>query len=338
MRRLPIDSAALLRPLLPWLIGSLGLHAVLLAGLYETPSERVSQEGLRVLLRSGGPPPAPLPQARPTNQAVPRPQAPAQTSPVAPVVVPESDAASEEPVLHPQPARPLAEVLAEIEAGGGVQSRAFDTPAPPQSLHWRYRLQTADGEGVADLRWEQDGEHYRASLIRRVGARDLPQWQSSGRLVGWGLQPLRFETLRNGRVREALSFEPETAQLWHSARTEAQHLPDATQDRLSWILQLAAWLNGRAWRGEELQVSLTIVGWRGEPQHWEFVPPRGGYQGGLLHLRGRRRFGAHEIEVWLDPGREYLPVRLLHALDGEPRSEWQFEADLAPTPAASAPP
>jgi hypothetical protein len=338
MRCLPVDSAAplrgLLRPLLPWLIGSLGLHALLLAEWPQTAPNRNAPEGLRVLLRPKPPAAPEVPVAKSQLKPVgpPTPSAPRAPAPVA---------AEKAEVKKPAPARPLDEVVEETAASESVLARPFDAPAPPQSLHWRYRLQNADGEGVADLRWEQDGEHYRANLTRRVGDRELPQWQSSGRLAGWGLQPLRFETLRNGRVREALSFEPETARLWHSAQTEARHLPEATQDRLSWILQLAAWLNGRAWRPEELEVDLLIVGWRGEPQHWRFVLPRGGYQGGLLHLRGQRRFGAHEIEVWLDPGREYLPVRLLHALDGEPRSEWQFDSDLAPEPSppsASAPP
>ncbi|MBB5204920.1 hypothetical protein HNQ51_002239 [Inhella inkyongensis] len=323
-----------MRPLLPWLLASVGLHALWLAELPQPAPARITPAGLQVQLR----PALPLAAASPGAVQQAKPQARAAQALSEARSQPQSQSV-EDRALTPTPARPLAEVMAAIEAdAGGVLSRPFDTSAPPANLHWRYRLQTAEGEGVAELSWEQDGEHYRASLLRRVGARELPQWQSSGRLVDWGLQPLRFEHLRNGRVREALSFEPETAQLWHSARTEARHLPDATQDRLSWILQLAAWLNGRAWHAEELQVDLWIVGWRGEPQHWEFVPQRNAPQDGLLHLRGRRGFGAHEIEVWLDPNREYLPVRLLHAIDGEPRSEWQFEADLTPAPGASAPP
>jgi hypothetical protein len=252
----------------------------------------------------------------------------------APVAVRAPGAAPQAPVQ-------LLQAPAEVVAAQRP-ARELDDPLAPDAQRWRYRLEMPGGSGVAGLFWQHDGRQYLLTLERQIDGRTLPGWRSEGRLGAGGLQPLHFEVWRRGRLREAIRFEPEAGRAHFSVLRGAQDMPAFTQDRLSWIVQLAAQVNGQSRRRGESSFALALVGWRGGVAEFQFSqPPREEAEPlpgwpDLLQLRGRHPDNAKfQIDVWLDPTQEYLPRRIVQRFDGEPRSEWTLLEAVPPEPGSS---
>lgn len=210
------------------------------------------------------------------------------------------------------------------------------SPRPTQAaprLHWQYQLLQGGREGEAVLRWEPTADaqgRYQASLERRLDERVLPAWRSEGRLDAQGLAPERFAQARDGRERQATNFRREQGLISFSASTQRVPLPTGVQDRLSWMLQLSALLSANpALRQPGALLELPVAGLRGEPLAWRFevrgsealTLPVGRVEE-ALHVE-RAALGPYEarIEVWLDPARHFLPVRLRHSLGEQERWE-----------------
>lgn len=279
-----------------WLLLSLALHAFWLLPNADpdAPNSPVSPRGVPPVMRVRTVTIAPTPPVAPPRRRAPH---------AAPHAAPSATVA-----LAPEPAQPLP------------------------NGQWRYRLRVNGEQGWADLDWQQDGAAYRLKLRRELAGRALPEWHSEGRLDAAGLQPLRFELRRQGRAREAVNFEPEAGLLRFSNRSGARALHAGAQDPLSWMWSLAARLSGRraALRvGQGL--SLVRVGWRGEQQHWVFRREEDDGSADLLHLVGRCEDPMLRIELWLDPRRQHLPLRLIQRYEEDARSEWTLEsaADVA---------
>lgn len=290
---------AALRPTGLWLLAlliSLAGHALWLGllrlGASAAPVTPVSAASLRIVTVSA---------ARPA--AAPATAQPAPLPPPAPARVPRT-----EPVTH-APALPenLAPTPALPSPGWAPQA------VLPDPQRFRYRLVQPGQQGQAELLWERDGERYRLLLQRQVEGRELPEWQSEGRVGAGGLEPQRFEVRRHGRLRQALALQP------------------PVQDRLSWLLQLAALAQAR----DPLPpLSIELVGWRGGVQRWVFEPvdeepEEAGSADGpprpLLHLRGQHPADArYRIDVWLDPARGHMPRRWVQRFDEELRTELQL--------------
>jgi len=226
--------------------------------------------------------------------ALPEPAPPAVASP-----------RSRSPRPPRQPPPPAMEAPAMASADAAPLLRL----AGPAS--WQYRLRQGGQEGEALLDWQpQDDGRYRLRLTRRIGARDLPVWESQGQTGSAGLAPARFALQRGGQDRQAINFDAEGRRVSFSASPNQLELPDGAQDRLSWWLQLAALV--QAAPAQDGRWRLWVAGLRGELREWTFevvdsVPA----DAGLLHLR-RLPLGERDpgVELWLDPGRGYWPVRL----------------------------
>lgn len=279
------------------LAASLLAHAALLVG--GRPSEEAARVGSVALL----PPPTPAAQPDPAPPTPARPRARARQPGEQP-----APPAAELPVIAPE--APLLHL------------------AGPAA--WRYRLRQGgqDGEAVLDWRPEGDG-HYSLRLTRSIGERALPAFESVGQMGRLGLAPERFALQRDDQDRRAVSFDTESRRVSYSASPARLELPEGTQDRLSWWLQLAALVQathtqggapGGRWR-------VWVTGLRGELREWVFdaVDPEPG-DAGLLHLR-RQPLGPHDpgVELWLDPERSCWPVRLRQ---GDPETRG-FEITLS---------
>lgn len=243
----------------------------------------------------------------------------------------------------PAPPTALAEPEPEPATAQPRAARAPRTSAPPPAAEppdlpplrlagpavWRYRLRQNGQDGTALLDWQpQPDGRYRLTLTREVGERALPAWQSLGRLGGAGLAPERFAQQQGGRDRQAVNFDAEQRRLSFSASPARLDLPDGTQDRLSWWLQLAALVQaapspGGRWR-------LWVAGLRGELREWVFeaVAADEADDARLLHLR-RAPLGPYDpgIDLWLDPARGHWPVRLRQG-DPEGRGYEILAADV----------
>ncbi|QPF71934.1 DUF3108 domain-containing protein [Roseateles sp. DAIF2] len=208
---------------------------------------------------------------------------------------------------------------------------------PPPTLHWLYRLRQGDEDGAARLQWQRNPDQYQARLERELPGRALPAWSSRGGFDAAGLAPERFAEQRGERERQAINFRREQGLISFSASRAQLALPPGAQDRLSWMLQLAALLEAdAALRQPGARLSLPVAGQRGELNEWQFevleredlTLPVGPISA-ALRLR-REALGPYDarIEVWLDPARHYLPVRLRHSLGETQRWELELQQEL----------
>ncbi len=263
----------------------------------------------------------------------------------APVAMPVATAA--ETVLPPpplpaptEPAAPAPEVAAADASPPAVGAQDLAAVPPLGEGAWRYRLRQAGEEGVAVLRWQSRPQGYELTLRRRLPSHPLPGWRSEGGRDAHGLAPQRFAVLRGPREVQALNFRRDQGLISYSAHTELQPLAPATQDRLSWWLQLPALL--QAWQaqrgtplaGQRFEIPVALI--RGGLHRWQFDVI--GQEAGLWHLQ-RGALGPFDarLDVWLDPARQYLPVRLHQQLGDEEGWEMELQDELAgPEPAAAA--
>lgn len=223
-------------------------------------------------------------------------------------------------------ASPAPETPAE---GPAAMSSATETPAttmpppryatrlpPSQRLH--FVLDRSAQPGRATLDWQQGEDGYRLSLEGDFG-RDRGGRSSRGALDADGIAPERYVETRRGREQRAVNFQRDKALITFSAATQGRPLWPAAQDRLSWLVQLAAALEADAALREPGRVlQLFVAGPRGEAETWAFevlgretLALPAGAVADALHLRREpTRPWEPQTELWLDPARHHLPVRL----------------------------
>ncbi len=255
--------------------------------------------------------PAPAPAAATGPQGVPAAQASVPVPARRPAGVPlaargAAPAAAENPV-QPAQDRSAAEPLP-----------VYATRLPPTAtLH--YALQRGQVAGVAALHWRAGPDGYRLSLQHGGAAGVRLDWASEGDFDAAGVAPSRYTESRRGRELRAANFQREAGLITFSGPAVQHPLWRGAQDRLSWMIQLGAVLAAapeRALPGE--QVSMWVVGSRGDAEPWVFTVighedlalPAGPVAGAVLLLREPRRPYDTRAEVWLDPARHHLPVRL----------------------------
>jgi len=274
---------------------------------------------------------------------------PAATPATIPTALPAAAppaAAPPEVVSAPRPAPGTSAKPAPSAAPSAAPPPAPSAAAgplpPPLALPLRgegrlsYRYTQGQAEGQALLSWQLDEHAYQLRLERELAGRALPAWRSEGRLdAQQGLAPARFAVQRGGRDRQAINFRREQGLISFSASAELQALPEGVQDRLSWWLQLPALLAAQPARlvaGQELV--LPVAALRGMAVDWVFHV-EGREEDGLWHL-SRQALGPYDarLDIWLDPQRRYLPVRVRQSVGEEERWEMRLDERLA-EPAAS---
>jgi hypothetical protein len=133
-----------------------------------------------------------------------------------------------------------------------------------------------------------------------------------------GLAPLRYAESRRGRELRAANFQRDSGRVTFSGPQLEYPLVPGMQDRLSWLIQLPAVLQANpalAQPGE--QVQLAVVGTRGDTEVWTFTVqsrgplalPEGSVPDAVHLLREPRRPYDTQVQVWLDPARQHLPVQ-----------------------------
>ncbi len=205
-------------------------------------------------------------------------------------------------------------------------------PAPAEL---RYAMRLGNRQGQATLDWQHDGSGYRLGL-QAADARGAPllQQSSQGGFDAAGLAPLRFVDQRRGRGARAANFERESGRIGFSAAPHDHPAWPGAQDRLAWIVQLAAIANAAAALPPE--VSLFVVDARGGGSVWTFVAQGEVMQDTALGavrtqhvLREAQGLFDWRVEAWLDAQRGHWPVRLRMTV---PRSGAVFELQLAAEP------
>lgn len=297
---------------------------------------------------------APAPAA---TALVPRPRpapvqrvAATQAATQAPSAVGRIDSA-EEPTLNPAPA--LAAAVAAVsraasaaappaapESAGAVPAPAqFSVPEPARAAEWpvyatrlppsitlRYQLMRGALTGSGELRWQLDGGRYRLQLDGAVLGVNVLSQTSEGAIDAAGVAPQRFTDQRLRRAPQAANFQREAGKITFSGPSLELPLAPGAQDRLSWMIQLAAVVEADPlrWSDASQAITLQVVGARGDAATWVFHGvgpatlqlPEGSVR--TLHFRRDPR-GPYEttVDVWLDPQRHHLPVRALQRNGGD---------------------
>ena len=200
--------------------------------------------------------------------------------------------------------------------------------APPPASQRRYRLVRGQDTAWAQLHWQPEGTSYTLSLQAEPDA-DADEAaaarhplaglgaNSRGRIGPEGLQPERYVDRRQGRDQRAANFDATARTVRGSGGGVPWPFPPGGQDRLSWLLQLAAVLQANpALATPGARIVLPVAGPREAPAAWVFdvldIEPftlADGSQRPALALR-RRAGGPYQLqaEAWLDPAAHHLPL------------------------------
>jgi hypothetical protein len=192
----------------------------------------------------------------------------------------------------------------------------YPTRIPPPAL-LTYDLRRGMFSGTGALSWRPEGDRYSARLEGRIAGLTVLEWSSEGRFDRAGLAPDRYVDRRRTGSRQAANFQREAGKVSYSGPSIEHPLVPGAQDRLSWMLQIAAIARARPEAiAEAATISMWVSGARGDGDVWTFrskgVQP--------LELAGTavttvklqrlpREPYDTRVEVWLDPERGYLPVR-----------------------------
>ena len=209
---------------------------------------------------------------------------------------------------------------------------------PPMTLH--YALRRVRASGQAELRWHTEGALYELAWRSALAGVPSSATTSVGRLDAHGLAPERQSESRRGRELRAVNFQRDSERISFSGAQREYALPAGAQDRLSWMLQIAAVLAADpALAQAGAQVRLFVAGPRGDAGVWIFeVTGRetldlpGGAVADAVHLqRQPDRPYDTRVDLWLDPARHHLPVRArLQAPPAAEGSEFVLESISAP--------
>jgi hypothetical protein len=267
------------------------------------------------------PPKARVPSPRPAPGPTTSPVMPTAPAPVpldgTPAAVPpageEASMPEVEPKPDPQPAPAPVLVQPSPDSVPPTQARVRVLPA---ALTLVYTIRIGDdgfNVGRGTYTWRADGDRYRlesvaeATGLAALFVGGLATQSSEGRIGPAGLVPELFRMSRNDRRQEVARFDWQ-AQRLDLSRGEASLRPN-TQDLLSFPFHLAMtvaedsedWIlpvtNGRKLKGYRF----SVLG--------RETLDLGGQAVDTLHVQGRRALEG-TLDVWLAPGRHWLPLRI----------------------------
>ena len=248
------------------------------------------------------------------------PAAPAVATPPSPARPAAPDQATAAVAAETPPSPPDAEPTAPP---GGVDLPIYATRMPPAIvLSFDLPAQRGQPGAQATLRWQPSATGYTLTLLGESPGLRLPGGTSQGGFDAAGVAPERYVESRRGRELRAANFQRQAGdggRITFSGPQVEYPLLAGAQDRLSWIIQLAAVLaaNPALTQAGE-QVSMFVAGARGDGEVWVFavvgpetVELADGQRVEALRLqREPRRLYDTQVQVWVDPARHHLPVRL----------------------------
>ena len=269
------------------------------------------------------------------RRAAPRTR-PAEKAAEAPVAAqPVRDAPSPPPSPpsppSPPPSPPPLAVVAEPSAlplqlalnAPAAAPPAGDAPIPhyrtrlPPAVTLRYEMNRGPLSGTGELAWRPDGDHYELTLKGSVGGLPVLTQVSRGGFDAEGVAPERFTDQRLRRGTLAANFQRAAGKATFSGPGTEVALQPGAQDRLSWMLQLAAIVAADPQhRKPGAKVVMQVIGAHGEAGLWSFrcvgpevVESRSGAIDAIKFVREPREPYDTTVQVWLDPMRHDLPVR-----------------------------
>ena len=300
------------------------LHAVLLGLVPRAPGPGWRAQPARwVQIRQTFTSPVSSPLAAAVPQALPAPSTPLARAAAAPVpaAVVAAAMAAIETQTRPQ-SEPVPEPMTDPTPDPGGQTvPVYATLLPPPAT-LQFEMRRGMAVGQAQLEWQPgaDQDRYRLTLQGSAVGAPAIGWASQGGFDAAGVAPLRYTESRRGREVRAANFQRDSGRITYSGPAIEHPLVPGAQDRLSWMLQLAAVLAANPALAEpDAQVSMWVAGSRGDSEVWTFTVqgrvaldlPIGHIDNAVHLLREPRRPYDTQVQVWLDPARHHLPVQAL---------------------------
>jgi hypothetical protein len=225
-----------------------------------------------------------------------------------------------------------AQSPASADNAGVDDARRYRVQMPP-ALTLHYDVRHGFLHGTGDLTWKPQGERYELTLVARVGALTILTQTSSGAVDAGGIAPLRYADQRLGRAPTAATFQRQARIISFSDRPTQFELHDGTQDRLSWMIQLAGIVGADPLLSKAgARVAMYVVGTHGDLDVWAFrcvgdevVSVADVAQTAVKFVRETRHSDDTAVQVWLDPRRFHVPLR---ATQRSGRDDDGFELQL----------
>jgi Protein of unknown function (DUF3108) len=279
---------------------------------------------------SAAQPPEDTPEAAASVPAEPA-SAPAQAVSSPPALA----AASAVPLVEPPASAPA--IMAAAAAASAASSAAAASFDWPPSTRLSYKLTgnyRGPVYGTAQVDWLRDGQRYQVRLEVKVDPFFRRRMLSDGVLSEQGLSPRRYDEETEVPLRETrratVHFEPEQVLLANGKTAESM---PGVQDSASQFVQMT-WLflsrPDRLQPGHTVEFPLALprrVGrWTYDVAEREMLAlPFGEVE--AFHLKPRRdssRPNELQVETWIAPGLQYLPVRIVIRQDAESFLELQL--------------
>lgn len=216
----------------------------------------------------------------------------------------------------PQPGD-AAKAPAAATADDDTQPPPVYTTRMPPPFRWTYALRRGAMSGQAELSLKRPGAGYELELKGNVLGMEMLGMTSRGSVAALGFMPERFVDRRRGKDRLAANFDHAAGRITYSGSSGAQPLLPGGQDRLSWMVQLAAIIDAAPERYPVgSRVALSVSGARGDVDTWTFIVqgrqrltlPGGAVADAVRLTREPRRPYDTQVETWLDPAQHHLPV------------------------------
>ncbi len=215
----------------------------------------------------------------------------------------------------------VAAALPAPSALAGATGAGEDVPVystqMPAAITLNYSMRQGGLVGAGDLVWRPSGAAYEASLEGRFAGFRILTWRSVGRFDSAGIAPERFSDQRRGKDEQAALFQRQQGKIVFSGAPEEYPLRAGAQDRLSWMIQIAAIAAADPKRVVAgARVVMYVAGARGDAEVWAFqglgheaVRSNGVTTPAMKLIREPRRANDTRVEVWLAPSLHHLPVR-----------------------------
>ncbi len=219
----------------------------------------------------------------------------------------------------------LAAAAAASPASLPAAAPADDEPValyrtrPPPAITLRYEVKRGGLHGTGDLVWRPRADGYELNLDFKLGGMSLLAQSSSGAFDAGGLAPLRFTDQRWRRAAMATNFQRAAGKITYSGSSSEFPLQPGVQDRLSWMVQLAAIVGAEPQLAKPGgRIAMRVTGSHGDYGVWVFrcvgpeaVEARGGTVEAVKFVREPREAYDTTVQVWLDPKQHDLPIRAL---------------------------
>ena len=306
------------------------LHLALWHGMTDSfASAAMPERALAALqVRTVPPPPTLLPTPQAKQIAVAKPAPPARRSAVAALPIPILEPALEvdpppatatiAPVLVAAvlPAQPALEPTPLALASQPDEVPVYRTAMPP-AMTLNYEMRRGALSGTGELQWRPAASGYEARLQGRIAGFSILTWVSQGGFDEAGIAPLRYTDQRRNKAAVAANFQRQAGKISFSGSSNEYPLLQGSQDRLSWMIQIAAIASADPKRlTPGARLTMYVAGAHGDADAWVFqVSGKEDVSTGdttvqaIRLLREPRKPHDTRVEVWLAPSLHHLPVR-----------------------------